>query len=191
MLTGAVANRSKALFIHSVAKLLCFQKGTVNAVKKGFRAKATVDSGPQKLSKVYLLSKNVYLRPQMCGTWCLGTQSCKLLLRVLTVGHALHYISDQQGCLPLTAVQELPGNRHEATLAPPSVTIPHDGLHWGEAAGAPHDQKTFQRMLCAIGMLSSTKCRTHLNCLCSWQRDNSSSRVGFTWSTLDSNLIFN
>lgn len=50
------------------------------------------------------------------------------------------------------AVQELPDNRHEATLAPHSATIPHDGLHWGEAAGAPQDQKTFQRMLCAMGM---------------------------------------
>lgn len=190
MWTGAVENRNKAPFTHSVAKLLCFQKGTVDAVKKGFRAKATVDSGAQKLSKVYLLSKNVYLRPQMCGTWC-HFQSCKLLLRVLTVGHTLHCISHQQGCLPLTAVQELPHNRNESTLTHHSATIPHDDLHWGEAAGASHDQNTFQRMLCALGIWSSTKCRTCLNCLCSWQRDNSSSRVGFIWSPLDNHLIFN
>lgn len=94
MLTRTVENRSKALFTHSAAKLLCLQKGTVDAVRKGFRAKATVDSGPQKLSKVYFLSKNIYVRLHMCGTWCLGTQSCKLLLRVFTVGHALHCILD-------------------------------------------------------------------------------------------------
>lgn len=92
MWTGAVENRNKAPFTHSVAKLLCFQKGTVDAVKKGFRAKATVDSGAQKLSKVYLLSKNVYLRPQMCGTWC-HFQSCKLLLSVDCGTHFTLYLT--------------------------------------------------------------------------------------------------
>lgn len=79
MLTGTVENGGKT---HSVAKFVCFQKGTVDSVRKGFRVKATVDSGPQKLAKVYFLSRDVYLRPQMCGTWCLGMQSCELLLRV-------------------------------------------------------------------------------------------------------------
>lgn len=39
-------------------------------------------------------------------------------------------------CLPLIAVQELPDNRHEAMLAPHSAAIPHEGWHWGKAAGS-------------------------------------------------------
>lgn len=88
----------------------------------------------------------------------------------------------------LTVVQEQSENRHEATPAPDSATTTYGSLQWGKAA--PHDQKSFERMLCAMG------CDPVQNAGLVWtafavDRDNSSSRVGSIWSTLDNNLIFN
>lgn len=131
-------------------QLSCYVSGkALWTLRKGFRDKATVDSGPKKLSKVYLLSKNVYVRPQMCGTWCLGTESCKFLLGVLTVGHALHCILDQQrwdvcpslqcrGCLttgmkphlPFTLPLFLMTACSECT--PQSEDLPEDALCYGD-----------------------------------------------------------
>lgn len=98
-LTEIVENKSKAPLTHSIAKPLYFQKGTMDAVRKCFKAKPPWDSGPQKHSKMYLLSKNVCVRPQTCGIRCLGTQvSSKSLLGLLTAGCASHCISlDQRG----------------------------------------------------------------------------------------------
>lgn len=53
-LTERAENRSKALFTHSVAKLLCFQKGTGGSAKC-MKAEATVRLWATKTQSIFLL----------------------------------------------------------------------------------------------------------------------------------------
>ena len=60
-------------------------------------------------------------------------------------------------CLPLTAVQELPDNKHEATLAPLPLFLVRacsGGAYWGKAAGAPHTPEGLpEHALCHGGVI--------------------------------------
>lgn len=80
-----------------MAQLSCYvsREALQTLWESALKPKPPWDSGPQKLRRVYLLSKNVCVRLQTCGIWCLGIQvSYESLLGVLIAGHAPHRILD-------------------------------------------------------------------------------------------------
>lgn len=126
------------------------------------KSKLPWDSGPWKLSKVYLLSKNVCVRPQTCGIRCLGTLvSCKSLIGMCTVGRPSRWKSlDQRGwdiCPPLLHRSHLTTDVKPRLPLALLLLLPRACSRcpsWGKAAGTPHTPEDLPgHVLCCGGAI--------------------------------------